>query len=155
MNEVMEWCTYSPSVLSNSLRPHGLRGPLEAGSSIRGISQARILKWPDISWFPPRDWTCIFCVGSWILYHCATREATREVLVGMVGTEILRITGPMSRRQQWLKLIQIVTYKTLSHAAKYWHFPRDTRNLDLNVKYSDFKYWQIASNCNKKTVQIN
>ena len=48
-------------------------------SSVHGISQARILEWVAISssrgssW--PRDWTrnsCVSCIGSWILYHCAT-----------------------------------------------------------------------------------
>ena len=46
------------------------------GSSVHGISQARILEWVAIfysresSW--PRDWTCISCIGRQILYHCAT-----------------------------------------------------------------------------------
>ena len=37
----------APSVVSNSLRPHGLCSP--PGSSIHGILQARILKWVAIS----------------------------------------------------------------------------------------------------------
>ena len=52
------------------------------GSSIHGISQARILEWVAISscrvssW--PRDWTwvsSVSCIGRQILYHCATWEA--------------------------------------------------------------------------------
>ena len=51
------------------------------GSSIHGISQARILEWlgnsfsRGSSWH--RDWTCIscvFCFGRWILHQWATRE---------------------------------------------------------------------------------
>ena len=47
-------------------------------SSALGISQARILEWVAIffsrsSWL--RDWTCISCVGRWILDLWATREA--------------------------------------------------------------------------------
>ena len=48
------------------------------GSSVRGISQARILEWAAISssrgssW--PRDWTCNSCPGRRILYHWATKE---------------------------------------------------------------------------------
>ena len=38
-----------------------------------GISQIRILKWVAISW--SRDQTLISCIGRWILYHWATREA--------------------------------------------------------------------------------
>ena len=46
------------------------------GSSVLEISQARILEWVAISssrrssW--PRDWTCVSCIGRWILCHWAT-----------------------------------------------------------------------------------
>ena len=49
------------------------------GSSVRGISQARILEWVAISsskgsfWI--RDQTLVSCIGKWILYHWATWEA--------------------------------------------------------------------------------
>ena len=43
------------------------------GSSIHGISQARILEWVAISSSRgssrPRDQICISCIGRWILYH--------------------------------------------------------------------------------------
>ena len=47
------------------------------GSSVHGISQARILEWVAISvlkrssW--PRDWTHVSCIGRRILYHWTTR----------------------------------------------------------------------------------
>ena len=48
------------------------------GSSVHGISQARILEGVTISFFRrsswPRDRTHISCIGRWILYHWATRE---------------------------------------------------------------------------------
>ena len=41
-----------------------------SGSSVHGISQARILEWVAISFSSrPRDQTCASCIGSWILYH--------------------------------------------------------------------------------------
>ena len=49
------------------------------GSSVHEIFQARILEWVAISnsegssW--PRERTRISCIGRWILYHWATREA--------------------------------------------------------------------------------
>ena len=49
------------------------------GSSVHGISQARILEWVAIpfsrgsSW--PRDQTHVSCIGRRILYYWATREA--------------------------------------------------------------------------------
>ena len=43
------------------------------GSSVHGISQARILEWVAISFsrgsFQPRDQTSVSCTGTWIIYH--------------------------------------------------------------------------------------
>ena len=53
-----------------------------AGSSVHGISQARILEWFAISFFRGSSWAkdgncvpCVSCIGRQILYHCATWEA--------------------------------------------------------------------------------
>ena len=49
------------------------------GSSVHGISQARILKWVAISYsrgsYPPKDQTHISCIARRILYHWAIEEA--------------------------------------------------------------------------------
>ena len=49
------------------------------GSSVHGISQARILEWIAISFSrecsQPRNQTPISCIGRLILYHWTTREA--------------------------------------------------------------------------------
>ena len=51
------------------------------GSSVCGISQARIQEWVAISSSRrssrPRNWTCISCIGRRIFYHWATWEAQR------------------------------------------------------------------------------
>ena len=69
----------SISQVCPTLRFHGLYLP---GSSVHGISQARILEWAAISYCSqssqPRDRTCISCIsciGRQILYPCATSEA--------------------------------------------------------------------------------
>ena len=53
------------------------------GSSVHGMSQARILEWAALSSYRgsswSRDWTHVSWVsftGSWILYHCTTWQAT-------------------------------------------------------------------------------
>ena len=58
-----------------------LWGPMDcspSGSSVHGISQARILEWVAISFSrgssQPRDWTCVSCIGRQILYLWATWE---------------------------------------------------------------------------------
>ena len=50
-----------------------------SGSSVHGISQARIMAWVAIS-FPrgsswPRDWRRVSCIGRWILLHWTTWES--------------------------------------------------------------------------------
>ena len=46
------------------------------GSSVHRIFQARILEWVAISLSrgssQPRNQTCVFCTGKWILYHYTT-----------------------------------------------------------------------------------
>ena len=53
------------------------------GTSIRGIFQARILEWVAVSYSRgspwPRDQTHVSCIGRWILYDWATREASATV----------------------------------------------------------------------------
>ena len=48
------------------------------GSSVHSILQARILEWVAISSSRgssrPRGWTCVSCVGRWILHHWITWE---------------------------------------------------------------------------------
>ena len=57
------------------------------GSPVHGILQARILAWVAISSSrgssPPRDWTCIFCIGRKILYHWATESGKSNWILTM------------------------------------------------------------------------
>ena len=52
-----------------------------SGSSVHGVIQARTVEWiamPSSRRSPwPRDWTCISCIGRWILCRWDTREALR------------------------------------------------------------------------------
>ena len=52
------------------------------GSSVHGISQARILEWIAISFSRGSSWlrnqtciSCLSCIGRWIFYHWSTWEA--------------------------------------------------------------------------------
>ena len=60
------------------------------GSSVHGLSQARILEWVAISSssgsFPPRDPTCVSYTGRQILHHWATWEAPTFVIKGNIFT---------------------------------------------------------------------
>ena len=67
------------------------------GSSVRGISQARILEWVAISFFrgssQPRDWTLISCISRWILFCWATREAPMVTLLQWITQEALSLSS--------------------------------------------------------------
>ena len=72
MKEEVKWRSESCSVVSNSLRPHGLYDPWNS------LSQ-NSLEWIA---FPfsrgssqPRDRTHVSCIGRRVLYQWATREA--------------------------------------------------------------------------------
>ena len=76
-NIVNQWCScLVPQSCLTLCNPMDWGPP---GSSVHGISQARILEWVAISFSRgsswPRDQTCVSCIGRWILYHWAIREA--------------------------------------------------------------------------------
>ena len=54
-----------------------------SGSSVHGISQTRILEWVAISFTRGssqlRDWTCVSCIGRWILYHWAAWDPSSRL----------------------------------------------------------------------------
>ena len=73
--KVDEWvggCAQSCLILCNPMDSS------PSGFSVHEIIPARILEWVAISSsmvpFWSRDWTCVFCIGRWILYHWATWE---------------------------------------------------------------------------------
>ena len=67
------------------------------GSSVHGISQARKLEQVAISFSRgssrPRNWTHVFCIGRWILYHWVTWEAPKLTCRTLVITLWFRTTG--------------------------------------------------------------
>ena len=77
------------------------------GSSVHGISQARILEGVAIffsrgsPW--PRDRTCVSNIGRWILYHSATRQAClpgSSVQFSSVAQTCPTLCDPMITAQQ-------------------------------------------------------
>ena len=59
------------------------------GSFVHEISQTRIREWVAIffsrGYSQSRDWNCISCIGRWVLYHWATREAQLYLQSGIRG----------------------------------------------------------------------
>ena len=76
-------------------------------SSVHGISQARILEWVAISFSrgssQPRCQTHISCVGRWVLYHWAIREAPMSMYYLLSSAdEESRAMSNCSRSESWV-----------------------------------------------------
>ena len=101
------------------------------GSSIHGISQARILGWVAISYSrgysQPRDRTCVFCTGKWVLswtclswigrwalYRCTTWEALGLLHLPKI---ILRVTYLWETLNCWISGF-CVSFSKLSFLLK-------------------------------------
>ena len=75
VKSILSLLLYSTLLFSHQLT---LCDPMDCsppGSSVLGISQARILEWVAISFSRGSSWTHISCIGRRMLYHWATREA--------------------------------------------------------------------------------
>ena len=72
------------------------------GSSVHGIFQSRMLEWVTISFSRgsshPRDRTHVSCIGTWILYHWATREAPKG---SMAKWDLRRCAQHRCQGQGW------------------------------------------------------
>ena len=99
------------------------------GSSVHGILQASTLEWVAISFSrgssPPRDRTCISCLGGLILHHAATYE-------------------DLSGRHKRLKLI--MKRKTLQERGKRQE-PNLNACLDLCRKCKDGQRGNVPPCC--------
>ena len=104
------------------------------GSSVHGISQARISEWVAISFSRgsswPRDRTCISCTGRWILYHWATWEAQLSFFFSSL------FKPKLSRCGQW-ESFQIATVSFWQDPMiccwKQTHQDISSGNLNINV----------------------
>ena len=116
--------------MSNSLWDHGCTPP---GSSVHGISQARILEWFAISFSRgsswPRNWTCVSLIGRQVLYHlshhifCYIRGPFNwkkcESNTSRYKTLSQSLYRFLSRSEFQLK-VEVVTVLKLKF-NKYWH----------------------------------
>ena len=68
-----------------------------SGSSVHGISQARVLKWVAIPFFRgsfwPRNWTHVSCTDRCILYHWATWETLLEPSLSFIRIKVWKLVG--------------------------------------------------------------
>ena len=88
--------------MSDSCDPVNLRLP---GSSVHGISQARILAWVAIFSFrgssQPRDQTQVSCIAGGFFTSWAIREAQRRKLLGFPGSASGKESTCQCRKLKW------------------------------------------------------
>ena len=124
----------SCSVLFNPLQPPGLQ---PVGSSVHGISQARILEWAAIafsrgsSW--PRALTWISCIGRQILYnwyHLGSQISS--CLAGMYHRENCRVEKHKSKHNK-------VVHRKLKSFHTNWFLLWFTSNCEFFLNSSDLR----------------
>ena len=116
------------------------------GSSVHGIFQLRILEWVAIScsrgssW--PRDQTCVSCIGRWILYHWATKEALYYFNTSQI--HLLSFS-------QCLYLLQIVVHLSIFNYSSFKYFNKrnaeEMQTLVLNYYAVCFCCCSVAKSC--------
>ena len=78
------------------------------GSSVYGISQARILQWVAISFSrespQPRDQTHVLLPYRWILYHCTTWEAPFRLLNVLKPLNNNSVSALQNLQAEWVVL---------------------------------------------------
>ena len=93
------------------------------GSSDHGILQARILEWIDIFFFrgssQPSYRTCLSCIGKWILYHWATREAISSNKKSAKAAALTRSYQPQEQDSTFTKQDTISAVSGPSNDARH------------------------------------
>ena len=169
------------SLVSNSCPtlswPHGLHNL--PGSSVHGISQARILEWVAIPFSLgsslPRDRTQVSCIGRRILHHWATREAPGETFgrflssedgALMNGISALKNKNPSLQQTcsplDWvgtsdevrLQSIQLCCHPDLWLTAWKWSSQASYKISDLKLKKKKRIWKELTSVGNEQTGEM-
>ena len=92
------------------------------GSSVHGISHARILEWivisPSRGSSRTRDWTFISCIGRWILHHWVIGEAhnimsnqSKAICLLFHGTIVFTSSLPLNLLLTPLGILETIKYQ--------------------------------------------
>ena len=146
------------------------------GSSVHGISQARVLECVAISSSrgssQPKDWTSVSCIGRHILYHQATREdpcLILKMLQNPLATEAdgedLNVVWPMqinfhlscksARSDQWgwMKCSHFcLTNTNILSSLLPWdiQWKKKKKKYNENLWKSFSKKWKLGSRTSTK-----
>ena len=148
------------SVMSGSLQPMNCIPPMVCsppGSSVHRILQARRLEWVAISSSggssQPRDRTCVFCIGRWILYHRATWESQIQEYRVREKNKIKELVEMGSQEELiWIESDhwQAATMFDIKRTAQY------TLCLWMSLSYSnELETVTLAEEASKKAPQFS
>ena len=95
----------------------------------------------DLPW--PRDWTRVFCIGRWILYHWATKEA--QILIQ--STQVYRWDIHLSKFRKYSDRLFFFFFKREWRRGKRGEegrrrkpFLREDFTVKLTIKYRKQRY---------------
>ena len=132
------------------------------GSSVRGILQARMLEWVDISFSrgssQPRDWTHIFCIGRYVLKAPWQAYPHEKVLHNEMQPEAPKDSFPSQRNKPISpegKLLLLPTWSTALRPGGIVGIVTVDGILRLNIEgpvksefgITDFFFLFLATSC--------
>ena len=119
------------------------------GYSVHGISQAGILEWVAISFSMRYSWlrdqtqfSCISCIGRWVLYHWATWEAPLNKYISSEHPLPLTGTGTLSAHLFLLMSCQLHSF-IYSHPGFLYKtiWGLCISNVESRVHENPWCYW--------------
>ena len=118
------------------------------GSSVHGISQARMLEWVAISFFressQPRDWTWVSCIISCIADRIFTAELPGKTIIKMSRGKFQH--HKLFKYLIWLNNVSDCfpkwLYKSIFIPAIYEDSSIPGRSCDLCSKWRHFWQWK-------------
>ena len=133
------------------------------GSSVHGISQAKVLECVAISFFrkpsTPRNQTCVPCVGRQILYHWATKEAQLYLWTSvncwiryLIQLYLFRVTEKSDLHQaHWNNLGDGIK----GHQAMEWSQAWERQSINCSPPQWVTNFLNILVNCLKKEIYFS
>ena len=110
------------------------------GSSVHGISQARILEWVAISFCMGssllRDQTPVSCIGRRILYCWATREALKGALKDIYILELINLNMEGSFLKKLFLLHNMLNFFSLRRPFQITLARNMSTLLSLNIMFT-------------------
>ena len=143
---------------------HSLWPDSPPGSSVHGISKARILEWVAISFSRGfsqyRDQTWVSCIGKWILYHWASRESPTCISVNwLIDTmwyihkveyySVLKGNEILANALTWMNLENMLSERSQVYMMPFIWNSKIGKSIETESKLviaSGWEKWKVTVN---------